>query len=68
MKKIIIRKIKFQKYLFFYTKSVKQNNWLFKPRFFAFINLFFISLWRDNCFFGLGLGLGKHHIQIGYKH
>lgn len=36
------------------------------PRYHAMINLFFLSYWRDNSNFRLGIGFGKKQLSINF--
>jgi hypothetical protein len=57
---------KYEKPFFFYVKRVPMNKWLLPPRVFLMINLFLISIWRDNTKFYLGIGFGKTHWTLEF--
>ena len=61
---IVITKSNYERSFFFRISRVPNNHWLMRPRFFAHINLFFISFWRDNSNFKIGIGFGKKHISL----
>jgi hypothetical protein len=56
---IATRKECYEKNIFFHMSKVPNNHWLKRPRFFAHINLFFVSFWRDNSNLKFGIGFGK---------
>lgn len=58
----------YRKPVFFHLKPVPNNTWLKRPRFFAHINLFFVSFWRDNANLRFGIGLGKKQYSINFHH
>lgn len=49
---------------YFKVSRVKNNHWLWRPRFFAYINLFLVSFWRDNSSLCFGVGFGKNHLVL----
>jgi hypothetical protein len=56
----------YEKSVFFHLKPVPNNTWLKRPRFFAHINLFIVSFWRDNSNLRFGIGFGKKQFSINF--
>jgi hypothetical protein len=67
-KAIFIRKENYRKSMFFTWSPAPNNHWMKRPRGFLHLNLFFISAWRDNCNFKIGVGFGKRHISLVFQH
>ena len=61
---IVIRLENYEKNVFFHVRRAPNNHWLRKPRFFAHINLFFFSFWRDNSNLKFGVGFGKRQYSL----
>ncbi|MES9681784.1 hypothetical protein ABWK22_02465 [Gottfriedia acidiceleris] len=57
----------YQKSFFFKITPTPRNKWMKPPRFHAMINLFFVSFWRDNSNFRLGVGFGKKHFSVNMR-
>ena len=60
--------MKYNAPFYFNVRAAPNNHWMHRPRFFAYINLFFVSYARDNSGFRLGIGIGKRHVVFHWHH
>jgi len=61
---VAIRLAKYRRSFFFVIDPAPKNHWMHRPRFFAWVNLFFVSCTRDNSGWRAGIGIGKRHVVL----